>query len=223
MKTRGWVNNRVRFLYRCWETFQRRDNNAHLSRGCKGIKNIFATKSGFYQGGQSQQFRLSVRSKTGVWASGPKTLIDLLAMAGGVSEKAGRQVYLYRQGPTGRESSVIDLYALTHDIDGANLSVQAGDIINVPKAGMFFVDGAVRRPGPFSLDRPYTLTQALTSAGGVDTELAKTSNVTIIRRLDSTEGKTVPVNLDDIQAGKTADPQIMAEDVIVVPTVQRNT
>jgi polysaccharide export outer membrane protein len=157
--------------------------------------------------------------KPGVFElSGPKTLIDLLAMAGGVNDKAGRQVYLFRQGPTGRESSVIDLYALANRIDGANPPVQAGDVINVPRAGMFFVDGAVRHPGPFSLNRPYTLTQALTSAGGVDTEIAKTSNITIIRLLDSAERETVAVNLDAIVAGKAVDPEIKAEDVIIVPT-----
>jgi polysaccharide export outer membrane protein len=157
--------------------------------------------------------------KPGVFElSGPKTLIDLLAMAGGVSEKAGRQVYLFRQGPTGRESSAIDLYALANKIDGANPPVQAGDVINVPRAGMFFVDGAVRHPGPFSLNRPYTLTQALASAGGVDNEVAKTSNITIIRLHDSPDRETVAVNLDDILAGKAADPQIKAEDVIIVPT-----
>ena len=160
--------------------------------------------------------------KPGVFEiSGPKTLIDLLAMADGVSEKAGSQVHLYRQGPEGRQSYVIDLYALGRSVGAnvgeANLPVQGGDVINVPEAGVFFVDGAVRRPGSFPLNRPYTLTQALSAAGGADVELAKTSSVTILRRRDTAEVETVPVNLDEVQAGKIADPQIAAEDVIVVP------
>jgi polysaccharide export outer membrane protein len=149
--------------------------------------------------------------------SDPKTLIDLLAMAGGITEKAARQVHLYRQGPEGRESYVIDLYALTHNAEVANLPVQAGDVINVPEAGLFFVDGAVKRPGSFPLNRPYTLTQALNSAGGVDFELAKTSSITLIRRQSSTEAEAIPVNLDEIKAGKATDPRIEAEDQIFVP------
>jgi polysaccharide export outer membrane protein len=47
-----------------------------------------------------------------------------------------------------------------------NMRGQAGDMINVPQAGMFFVDGAVGRPGSYPLSRPYTLTQALVVAGG---------------------------------------------------------
>lgn len=149
--------------------------------------------------------------------SDPKTLIDLLAMAGGITEEAGSQVHLYRQGPEGRESYVIDLYALTHNAEVANLPVQAGDVINVPEAGLFFVAGAVKSPGSFPLNRPYTLTQALSRAGGVDIELAKTSSITIVRRQSSIEAETTPVNLDEIQAGKAADPQIEAEDQIIVP------
>ncbi|HEY2921101.1 MAG TPA: polysaccharide biosynthesis/export family protein, partial [Candidatus Binatia bacterium] len=44
--------------------------------------------------------------------TGPKTVTEILAMAGGVSEKAGNQVHIYRQGPNGRESHVIDLSVL---------------------------------------------------------------------------------------------------------------
>ena len=159
--------------------------------------------------------------KPGVFEiSGPKTLIDLLAMAGGVSDKAGSQVHLYRQGPEGRESYVVDLYALARGVGAnvgeANLPVVGGDVINVPKAGMFSVDGAVKSPGSFPLSRPYTLTQALSMSGGVDTELAKTSEITILRR-QGAEVETVLANLNEIQTGKIPDPQIAAEDVIVVP------
>ncbi len=157
--------------------------------------------------------------KPGVFElSGPKTLIDLLAQAGGVSDKAGKQIHLYRQGPKNRETSIIDLYALTHDVEAVNLPVQSGDVINVPEAAMFFVDGAVKKPGSFPLNRHYTLTQAVASAGGADFELAQTSNIHIIRRSDSAEEKTIPVNLNEVQAGTIPDPEIKAEDVIIVPT-----
>jgi polysaccharide export outer membrane protein len=148
--------------------------------------------------------------------SGPKTLIDLLAMSGGVSDKAGGQVHLYRQGPEGRQSYVIDLYALTDNAESLNLPVQPGDVINVPKAGMFFVEGAVGRPGSYPLDHPYTLTQALAVAGGVQTDLA-TSNIAVFRRRDRTQFDTIPFSLNGIQTGKLTDPQVQADDVIVVP------
>jgi polysaccharide export outer membrane protein len=157
--------------------------------------------------------------------SGPKTIIDMLALAGGVSENAGSQVHLYRQGPEGRQSYVIDLFALAKNsglinaknVEMVNQEVQAGDVINVPQAGMFFVDGAVGRPGSYPLGRRFTLVQALAAAGGVDRELAKISGITIFRRQNPPEVERIPVDLDQILAGKATDPQVQADDVIVVP------
>ena len=153
--------------------------------------------------------------------SGPKTLIDLLAMAGGVSPTAGTQVHLYRRGPNGQESYVIDLLVLasnpgSYNDKNINQPIQAGDVVNVPQAGMFFIDGAVRNPGSFALGRRFTLTQALTTAGGMDRDLAS-SSMFIYRRKNAGEVQTIPVEFDSILAGSAADPPIEADDVIVVP------
>jgi len=149
--------------------------------------------------------------------TGPKTLVDLLSMAGGVSDKAGSQVHLYRQGPEGRQTYVIDLLALSRNGELMNQAVYGGDVINVPQSGMFFVDGAVHKPGSYPLGRSYTLTRALALAGGADFELGKTSEITIFRRRDATEFDRIPVNLVEIRSGNATDPEIEADDVIVVP------
>jgi polysaccharide export outer membrane protein len=163
--------------------------------------------------------------KTGVFQlSGPKTVIDILAMAGGVAPNAGTQVHIYRQGPQGRESHVIDLLVVASNAnlitaDNANLitmPVQAGDVINVPPAGNFFVDGAISRPGSYPLGRRYTLTQALATAGGVDREL-NSSDITIFRRRGGSGMEPIPVDLNAVLAGTSTDLQIEADDVIVVP------
>ena len=172
---------------------------------------------------QSQRISVigSVRHPGVFELSGPKTLVDLLALAGGLSEQAGRQVHLYRQEREGRKNYVINIDTMMQQLGKeetlVNLSVQNGDVINVPEADMFFVDGAVKKSGSFHLTRAYTLTQALTSAGGVDIELAKTDEIVILRRRTPTEIDTVPVNLDAIQAGQVSDPRIVPGDVIMVP------
>jgi polysaccharide export outer membrane protein len=157
--------------------------------------------------------------------TGPRTVIDLLSMAGGVSEKAGTQVHIYRQGPNGRESHVIDLLALASNASLINANnaglitkpVQSGDVIHVPPAGMFFVDGAVGRPGSYPLGRRYSLTQALATAGGVNRDL-NSYDITIFRRKGEVAGiEPINVDLAQILAGSTTDPQIEADDVIVVP------
>ncbi len=163
--------------------------------------------------------------KTGVFElTGPKTVIDILAMAGGVTDKAGTQVHIYRQGPNGRESHVIDLLVLASNAslinaDNAGLitmPVQAGDVINVPPAGTFFVDGAVRKPGPYPLGRRYSLSQALATAGGVDPEL-NSSEITIFRRKGPSGMEAISVDQAAVLAGSTVDPQIEEDDVIIVP------
>jgi len=163
--------------------------------------------------------------KPGVYElSGPKTVIDLLALAGGVSDRAGTQVHIYRQGPNGPESQIIDLLVLASNATLINASnaglitmpVQAGDIINVPPAGMFFVDGAVKSPGSYPLGRRYSLTQALATAGGINLDLSG-SDVTIFRRKSTSGLEPINVDLDAIYAGSVSDPQIEADDVILVP------
>ena len=157
--------------------------------------------------------------------TGPKTVIEILAMAGGVSEKAGSQVHVYRQGSKERETHVIDLAILANGVGlinagtaagMINMPVQPGDMINVPESGMFFVDGAVRKPGSYPLGRRYSLTQALATAGGVDTELSS-SSISIFRRTGPGKVDTLAYDLNEIRAGNATDPQLEADDVIILP------
>ena len=157
--------------------------------------------------------------------TGPKTLIDVLALAGGLTDKASSQVHIYRNTPEGRQSYVIDLLFLTNGNRSTNaesaalvsMPIQVGDIVNVPQAGTVFIDGAVKNPGSFPIPRRYSLTQALTLAGGVDYELANYGGATIFRRRSAGEVETIPADLNDILAGKAPDPQIEADDTIVIP------
>ena len=163
--------------------------------------------------------------KPGVFElTGPKTVLDLVAMAGGITDKAGMQLHLYRQGPDGRESYIIDLAGLANssrnvdpkDVQVISMPVKADDVINVPAAGNFFVDGAVRRPGPYPLGQRLSLSQALATAGGVDTEISS-SDIQIFRRKGVSEMQPISVDFDALIAGSAQDPQILADDVIIVP------
>jgi polysaccharide export outer membrane protein len=164
--------------------------------------------------------------KPGVFElTGPKTVIDLLAMAGGITDKAGSQVHIYRNDSNGRETHVIDLAVLANSTglineDNAamiNMPVQAGDMINIPEAGMFFVDGAVRKPGSYPLGRRYSLSQALATAGGVDIELYS-NDISILRRHRAGEVETIAVDFSAVVNGTVPDPQLQPDDVVIVPT-----
>lgn len=166
--------------------------------------------------------------KPGVFElTGPKTVIDMLALAGGVTERAGNQVHVYRQDDKGnRQSMVVDLMVLANNtglaVDGknfeaVNMVMQAGDVVNVPQSGMFFVDGAVGKPGSYPLGRNYTLSQALATAGGVNPELADYAAVSINRRHGADRMETISVDLNSVMAGTANDPQVLPDDVILVP------
>jgi polysaccharide export outer membrane protein len=166
--------------------------------------------------------------KPGVFdLTGPRSVVDALALAGGVTEKAGNQVHVYRQDAAGtRQSMVIDLTMLANSTghvsnqNGAapiNMPLQAGDVVNVPQSGMFFVDGAVGKPGSYALGRNYTVSQALATAGGVDPELADYEAVTINRRVSPEKVEIIPVDLKAVTAGRAVDPQLQADDVVLVP------
>jgi polysaccharide export outer membrane protein len=149
--------------------------------------------------------------------TGPRTLVDLLSMAGGINERAGSQVHLSCQSPQGRQSHIIDLLALANNPELVNMPVKAGDVINVPQAGMFFVNGAVGKPGASRLTRTYTLTQALALAGGIDETLASYSDVAIFRRQNGAAPEKVAVDLNQIFARQADDPLIESRDTIMVP------
>ena len=76
------------------------------------------------------------------------------------------------------------------------------------------VDGEVTRPGPYPVRGRMTLMRAVAAAGGT-TEFARQSHVVVFRRA---EGRDLAAlyNLGQIRQGAYMDPEIYANDVIVV-------
>src|SRR5262245_3324201 len=97
-----------------------------------------------------------------------------------------------------------------------SMPVKADDVINVPAAGTFFVDGAVRKPGPYPLGHRLSVTQALATSGAIDTEISS-PDIQIFRRKGVSEMQPITVDFDALIAGSGVDPQILADDVIIVP------
>jgi polysaccharide export outer membrane protein len=96
---------------------------------------------------------------------GSRRVLNLLADAGGVATKtAGDQVTLIRKDGT---SISIDAVAMLAGDGTQNPIVNAGDIINVPKAPQFYVYGEVNKPGVYRLERDMTVVQAISAAGGL--------------------------------------------------------
>ncbi len=170
-------------------------------------------------------YRVSVLgevNKPDVYAlKGGRTLLDVLAMAGGLRGSASHTVTLVRLGKE-RKSMIVDLDRLVSNDDSKggvkyNIVLEPGDVVYVPKAGSVFVDGYVRRPGSFPLSTPITLTQAIALAGGMLNE-ASADRIAIYRMGEKGKRYAIKVDLDKIRKGEMADPLLRDNDVVVVPS-----
>jgi polysaccharide export outer membrane protein len=173
--------------------------------------------------------------KPGVFdVAGQKTILDLLAMAGGLKEEAGQLLFLIRPPKLEEEGSkekkepdeqiqktfMIDLEELLMRGDlTLNLSLTHGDVINIPVSGKIFVGGEVKSPGGFQLKgKKITLTQAITLAGGLKTEA--NDRETRIFRYSGRGGEREILSADvgAIQKGRSEDPYLKENDIVIVPT-----
>lgn len=133
---------------------------------------------------------------------GKRKVLDLLALAGGISPEGGDVVDLVRtrDGKTTRETiDVVDMVRkgeLNRDYE-----VSAGDVIFVQRAPRAYVMGEVQRPGAFRVERGMTVQQAVSAGGGL-TARGSTSNWRITRA-----GRTVDVKASDL---------VETDDVITV-------
>jgi polysaccharide biosynthesis/export protein len=175
---------------------------------------------------------------------GPRTLLQVIAMAGGVNmpgtaggnmaggAPAGRWAYITRkdgfpdlkltQGiqKLAPDQVKVDLGRLLYSHDTAlDLQVKPFDTITVSKAGLVYVVGAVQRSGGFTLEDVDSLTalQALSLAQGC----AGNCNMhhdAIIRHLPDGRRELTFINLGKIMKGKAKDPILKANDMLVVPS-----
>jgi polysaccharide export outer membrane protein len=123
-------------------------------------------------------------------------LVDVLALAGGLTENAGSMAQIRRSSssPGSRAVVLVDLDRLIKaGIADLNIEINPGDVIYVPEAGVFFVDGAVRKPGPYPVRNGIVLTEALHTAGGL-ASWADDDKVLLVRT--NPEGKQVVTEID---------------------------
>jgi len=100
-----------------------------------------------------------------------------------------------------------------------NITLQAGDIVTVPHAGIVYVLGAVSRPGGFVLanDRSHMSTlKILALAGGLN-RTAKKDRAVIIRKDAQGQQHEVAVNLKQVLARSAEDVLLQPSDILYVP------
>ena len=126
------------------------------------------------------------------------TLLEALALAGSPTSNAANEVIVVhapRPGESPSEPISVNRKELELGRAGGEVVLQDGDIINVPVAKRFWIDGFVRNPGTYVLDTGTTVAQAIILAGGL-AERGSDRRLSVVR---SVNGKIVesPINLGE--------------------------
>jgi polysaccharide export outer membrane protein len=165
---------------------------------------------------------------------GRKTLVEVIALAGGLKPDAGNSIVITREIAHGR----IPLPGATDDAGGRfsiakvnlrsviearnpqdNILVQTNDVITIPKAQLLYVVGEVQRPGGYALNEKDSITvlQAVALAGGL-TGKASTKKAKILHQnRDSSNRTELATNVKKILDGTAPDVALHADDILFVP------
>jgi polysaccharide export outer membrane protein len=125
------------------------------------------------------------------------SLLEALALAGSPTSAAANEVIVVHTPKAGEVAKEVTVNRRDLELGRAGLDVtlQDGDLINVPTAKRFWVSGQVKNPGNYVLDTGTTVAQALILAGGL-TERGSDRRITFIR---TQNGKIieVPARMED--------------------------
>ena len=147
--------------------------------------------------------------------TGSTTLLDVLARAGALSDRAGGELLLLRPDSPSRDAGPvlpgapgvtevrrIDIQELLVGAVSDNSTLQHGDTVFVPRAETIDVIGQVNNPGQYTLEKGMTALRAISLAGGA-TRLGSTNRLKIIRIVNGQKTERAAKLDDRLQAGDT--------------------
>lgn len=159
------------------------------------------------------------------------TLRELIIFSGGLTDAASGEISILRPknascpgAPSAEDlrrsnplqTMTVKISELLKGLPSANPYILSGDIIEVERAPVIYVIGAVNNPRPIFSREQLTLTRAIATAGGFAKE-ADGKKATIIRR-EGTDVKNIEVDLAKVKRGETDDAILRPSDIIDVAT-----
>jgi polysaccharide biosynthesis/export protein len=148
---------------------------------------------------------------------GPRSLLDVISMAGGLTNVADTRVTVKRRSGT---EDKLTAKLKTDDPDSSlsnNIQIYPGDLVVVPRAGIVYVLGDVNRPGGFVMQDSgkITILQALAQAGGPN-KSASLSKAILLRKNERGYA-TSKLDVGKIEHGQGEDLELRANDILFVP------
>jgi polysaccharide export outer membrane protein len=138
---------------------------------------------------------------------GKRSMLDLLAVAGGFSVDAGDTVNLIRKRDGATTKTVIDVIDMVRNGElNQDAELAANDVIYVERSPRFYIYGEVQRPGTFRLERQMTVLQALSVGGGLSPRGTE-RGISIKRRDASGKLQVISAKHDDL---------LLPDDVVYV-------
>jgi len=147
----------------------------------------------------------------------PRTVLDVLAMAGGLTEEAERRITVEHA-----HNHELVSYFVDNDADKAlktNFLIYPGDRILVEKAPTFYMLGDVNKPGGYehtTNDGRVSMLQAIALAGGIQ-HTGSANKAHLLRKLPDGTITDQLVHIADMQKGKTKDFVLLPDDIIYIP------
>ena len=146
-----------------------------------------------------------------------RSLVDVIALADGVSSSADTHVTIRRHGDGRLDRVLLEQDNGTQVADN-DVRVYPGDTVIVPRAGFAYVLGDVQRPGGYIMhdNGSMTILQAISEAQGT-THNASLKHVVLLHKEDGVT-KTFPIQLKAMQRGQLPDQPLAAGDIVFVPS-----
>lgn len=148
---------------------------------------------------------------------GPRTLLDVLSMAGGLTNTADTRITVERRGGNRAKFTVKLKNDDVHTSIANDVQIYPGDLVMVARAGVVYILGDVNRPGGFVMqdNGHITLLQALAQAGGPSPTASMNKAVLLHKTGDEYVSDKVPVG--KIARGQLPDLELQANDVVFIP------
>ncbi len=148
---------------------------------------------------------------------GPRSLLDVLSMAGGLTKAADTKVSIKRRNGSQADVTVKLNNRDVHMALDNDVQIHPGDLVMVPRAGIVYVLGDVNRPGGFVMQDNGTITvlQALAQAGG--TTATASANGAVLLRKNGEGYLANKLHLGNITRGKEKDLELQPNDIVFVP------